>query len=192
MKKELRRALIIITFLSVISILLYLATSNGNVAFAADDNAEYAEDIVSTEKSVLDEFLENELVQNIFTFICSVFGSLAGLLCVFRKVKNTGLEMKATLKRCADGDESVEETVKELIEAKESFVENAVQMKEEICLLKTTIGEMKEEFAKIEEARKRDSDIIRHMLQLGFCSSSELVKNGKAAAIFEVNNGSKN
>lgn len=189
MKKTVGKVLVILFLLTLASALLLVALSVEEVAFAADENEDSR---VAGSENVFDEILKNELVQNIATFVCSVFGSLAGLLCVIRKIKNTGVEMRTAIKRCADGDEAVEKTVKELIDAKKSLEENAIEMKKEIESLRKTVGSLLETNKEIEEARRLDSEKIRHMLQLGFCGNSELVRSGKAAAIYEVNNGKNN
>ena len=118
----------------------------------------------------------------------SIIGSLTGLICVIGKIRTVGADMKAAIKRCSDGDASVEKTTKELIAAKKTLEETAEDLQKQIKEMECRMEELRSVAEKSEIMRKDDSEKIRRMLQLGFCNDAKLVKSGKAAKIFEVNN----
>ena len=176
--------MVLLTIIAVTAVIAFNLPVS--VAYAAEEETEG----VSGEenKDVFKEVFQSEIVKNASTFIVSVIGSLAGLICVIGKIKTVGLEMKTAIKRCSDGDASVEKTTKELIAAKKTLEETAKELQKQIEETESRMSELRAVAEESEKMRKADAEKIRHMLQLGFCNDVKLVKSGKAAKIFEVNN----
>ena len=182
-----------VKIMSCIGIVAIISCLCVTFVFGASSVA-YAEEEVVREReetNTLEEVFRSEIVKNAITFIVSIIGSLTGLMCIIGKIRSVGADMKTTIKRCSDGDESVAKTIKELMEAKKSLEETAEELQEQIKAMKNQMTSLCETAEKSEILRKDDTDKIRRMLQLGFCSDASLVKNGLATKIFEVNNETK-
>ena len=126
MKKTAKRIglMVLLTIIAVTAVIAF----NLPVTVAYATGKEREEVCGGGPEDVVREVFQSEIVKNAITFIVSIIGSLTGLICVIGKIRTVGADMKAAIKRCSDGDTSVEKTTKELIAAKKTHEETAEEL----------------------------------------------------------------
>ena len=132
------------------------------------------------------ETIKSELIQNIISFTFALIASIFGLLLVSRSLKNNNLQLKAQIKRCADGDESVVKTTNELIEAKKDLKKMATDLNEKMNFFSERQNELENEIQSMSKRYINKEEKIVQMLQVAFCNDPDLVKNGYAKIIKEI------